>query len=317
MQDTPLSWHLAYLKLDQVFNETNNAKRTLKLYKYWLKLFQSLVNKEVSALDLADAVFFMKHLKENDWLDSSRYQAFTAIKFFFERVLGLYFDDSIEKPKRSQSPPLILTTAELNRIFDRLEQPYQLIAKLLYGCGLTTIECLSLRIKDLDFSRNRLHVIHEKKHQDRYVPIPKTLYGELENQILQAFLFHESCLEKKYNGVFLPENVSAEESKSLAYSWLFPAKMATRLTDEYKLYHLHDTHVQRAIKLAVRASRIKKKATCLSLRQTYAGHLLERNYSPETVQRLMGYSDIRLVAPYLKVIKKQALVHEEVSPLDF
>lgn len=312
------SWQSAYLKLDQEFSKTDNSKRTLKLYKYSIHRFFNFVGgKSIEALALSDVSQYLDHLKAENQSESSRYQAYTALKFFFERVIDTPFDKTIAKPKQVRIKPVILSKEDVSLILDRLDNPYNLIAKLLYGCGLTTIECLNLRLKDIDIERRRLHVVSDEDHRDRYLPIPKAAIADLKDQMIRSLMFRELCLmEKCYEGTFMLAGEPESEAKTPEYQWLFPAKMLTRQNDDYRLYHLHESHLQRAVKLAVRVSRIKKKASCLTLRQTFAGHLLERNYSPETVRQLMGYSDIRLVQPYLKIIKRQTIT-EAASPLDF
>ena len=254
---------------------------------------------------------------------SSQNQAFNALLFLFRHVLEKEFGkvEGVVRAKRKPYIPVVLSREEVDRIIARLDAPYTLVVKLLYGCGLRLFECLQLRVQDLNFAMRVLTVHDGKGQKDRTVPLPETLVAELQAQLERVAQVHEADLAAGYAGTFLPTALGEKyprAARELPWQWLFPAMKLTMTPDtqEYRRYHLHETLVQKAIKDAVRRSRIPKRASAHTFRHSFASHLLQANYDIRTIQELLGHSDVRTTMIYTHTVRSVTL-KEAKSPLDF
>ena len=194
------------------------------------------------------------------------------------------------------------------------------MVKLLYGCGLRLSECVNLRVGCLNFDTGILTVHDGKGKKDRTVPLPETLIPELKDQLKKVIDLHQKDLDSGYAGTFLPGLLGRKyknAAKELVWQWLFPGKTLTFVPDEKVLrrYHLHETHLQKAIKRAVNKSKIPKRASAHTFRHSFASHLLQANYDIRTIQELLGHSDVRTTMIYTHTIKSQT-IKEAKSPLD-
>jgi integrase len=156
--------------------------------------------------------------------------------------------------------------------------PYSLAAKLLYGCGLRLFECLKLRVQNLNFDMKVLTIHDGKGQKDRTLPMQEALLPELQDQVTRVIQQHQQDLSAGYAGTFLPTALGDKyknAAKELVWQWLFPGKMLTLVPDttENRRYHLHETHVLRAINQAVRKSQIPKRASAHTFRHSFASHL--------------------------------------------
>ena len=203
----------------------------------------------------------------------------------------------------------------------QLAYPYDLVANLLYGCGLRLFECLKLRVQDVNVDMKVLTVHDGKGQKDRTVPLPEVLMPKLKAQFDKVRQVHQEDLAAGYGGTFLPSAVEQKYKnapKELVWQWFFPAKTLTRVAEsrEYRRYHLHETHVQKAIKRAVQKAQIPKRVSAHTLRHSFASHLLQANYDIRTIQELLGHSDVRTTMIYTHTV--QSITLKEVkSPLDF
>lgn len=254
---------------------------------------------------------------------SSQNQAFNALLFLFRHVLEKEFGnvEGVARAKRKSSIPVVLSRDEVDRIIARLDAPYDLVAKLLYGCGLRLFECLQLRVRDLNFAMRVLTVHDGKGQKDRTLPLPKALVSELQAQLDRVSQAHEADLATGYAGAFLPAALGQKyprAARELAWQWLFPALTLTPVpdTDERRRAHLHETLVQKALKDAVRRSRIPKRASAHTFRHSFASHLLQANYDIRTIQELLGHSDVRTTMIYTHTVRSVTL-KDAKSSLDF
>jgi integrase len=195
------------------------------------------------------------------------------------------------------------------------------VVKLLYGCGLRLFECLSLRVGCFNFDTGILTVHDGKGEKDRTVPLPEKIISELKMHLEDVIDLHQNDLNAKYAGTFLPgalENKYKNATKELIWQFFFPAKTLTLVPEEreFRRYHLHESHVQKAIKRAVNKARIPKRVTAHTFRHIFASHLLQANYDIRTIQELLGHSDVRTTMTYTHTIKSQTL-KEAKSPLYF
>jgi len=199
--------------------------------------------------------------------------------------------------------------------------PYELVVKLLYGCGLRLSECVNLRVQDINFDAGIVTVHEGKGKKDRTVPLPQTILPELKKHLNFVIDLHQKDLKSGYHGAFLPGSLEKKYKnapKELVWQWFFPAKTLTHIpeTGEYRRYHLHHTHVQKAVKGAVGRAKIAKRASCHTFRHSFASHLLQANYDIRTIQELLGHSDVRTTMIYTHTIKSRT-IKEAKSPLDF
>jgi integron integrase len=217
--------------------------------------------------------------------------------------------------------PVVLSRPEIDSVIANLSYPYGLVVQLLYGCGLRLFECLQLRVQDLNFDTGILAVHDGKGRKDRSVPLPQLIYPELQNQIEHVKQVHQQDLEAEYDGTFLFHQLEKKykrSAKELCWQWFFPAKTLTYVpgSGEHRRYHLHDSHVRKAIKAATRKAKIVKRATSHTFRHSFASHLLQANYDIRTIQELLGHSDVRTTMIYTHTVQSRT-IKESKSPLDF
>ncbi|MBA4392879.1 MAG: integron integrase, partial [Desulfobacca sp.] len=216
--------------------------------------------------------------------------------------------------------PVVLSRKEIETVLKYLPNPFDLVVKLLYGCGLRLFECLQLRVKDFNFEAGIL-TVHGKGKKDRTVPLPETIMPELHSQLEKVKVIHDQDLAAKFSGVFLDDRLEKKypsAAKDFIWQWFFPQKSLTQVSaaPELRRYHLHETHVQEALYEAVRRAKLTKRVTSHTFRHSFATHLLQANYDIRTIQTLLGHSDIRTTMIYTHCIPSRT-VKEAKSPLDF
>jgi len=216
---------------------------------------------------------------------------------------------------------VVLSRREIDAVLKHLEYPYDVVVKLLYGCGLRLFECLQLRVHNFNFDAGILTIHDGKGKKDRTVPIPQTLMPELTSQLDAVKTLHNRDLKTGYAGVFLDnllEKKYPSASKEFIWQWFFPQKTLTQIpgTKELRRYHLHESHVQKALKEAVGRARLTKRVSAHTFRHSFATHLLQANYDIRTIQELLGHSDVRTTMIYTHCVPSRTL-KEAKSPLDF
>jgi integron integrase len=318
-------WSPVYRDLDSEIKLRHYSPRTLEAYTGWVRQLQGFTrSKDPHLLSAADVKDFLTYLAVKRGVSaSSQNQAFNALLFFFRHILKKDFGELKDVPRAKRKPyiPTVLSREEVDAIITRLRCPYGLVAKLLYGCGLRLSECLRLRVQDINFDTGIVTVHDGKGKKDRTVPLPKKIVQELKAQQESVIKLHQKDLEAGYAGTFLVgllEKKYKNAAKELVWQWFFPAKTLTFIpeTNEYRRYHLHHTHVQKAIKGAVKRANITKRASAHTFRHSFASHLLQANYDIRTIQELLGHSDVRTTMIYTHTIKSMT-IKEARSPLDF
>ena len=301
-EKTPGPWDQALLSLSNEINVRQYSPKTLKSYTLWAEKFRYYTrHKPPEELDVEDVKRFLTFLAvERKVAASSQNQAFNALLFFFRHVLQREFGtvEGVVRVKKKPYIPVVLSKEEVWRIIGNLKYPFDLVVKLLYGCGMRLSECMKLRVQDFNFDAMILTIHDGKGKKDRTVPIPEKLKKELEEHLHLVVGKYEKDLAAGYAGVFLPSAIERKypsAAKEIVWQWFFPSKELTLVPDtgELRRYHLHETHVQKAIKMGVRKSRILKRASAHTFRHTFASHLLAANVDLRTIQELLGHSDIR------------------------
>jgi integron integrase len=324
-RSTGQNWVWVFDALKSAIQVRHYSPKTYEAYRIWTRKFQTYTKSmEPRELCMEDVRQFLSHLAVDKRVAaSSQNQAFNALLFLFRHVLEKDFEhlEGIVRAKRKKTIPVVLSRDEINLLFDHLDDPFHLVAKLLYGCGLRLFEGLILRVQDINFDAGIVTIHDGKGKKDRSVPLPVSLVPQLRKQLQWVAEVHKQDLNAKYAGCFLPDtlgNKYKNAAKEFAWQYLFPAKTLTFIekTQEYRRYHLHESLVQKAFKQAVRDAGIPKRATPHTLRHSFASHLLMANYDIRTIQQLLGHSDVRTTMIYTHTVPSTTL-KEAKSPLDF
>ena len=324
-EETGMSWEFVYDQLVKEIKIRHYSPRTLKSYRGYIRQLQTFTkSKKYQTLSQQDVIDFLTFMAvEKQVSASSQNLAFNSLLFLFKQVLKKEFGEikGVVRAKRKPYIPVVLSRQEIDLIFDHLDDPVDLVAKLLYGCGLRLFECLKLRVQDFNFDAGVVTIHDGKGKKDRTVPIPQSIVPELQKQLQKVTAVHEADLKAKFSGTFLPDQLDRKyknAAKEFIWQWFFPAQSLTLLpeTKEQRRYHIHETVVSKAIKQAVNNARITKRATAHTFRHSFASHLLQGNYDIRTIQELLGHSDVRTTMIYTHTVQSRTLKQTK-SPLDF
>ena len=301
------------------------SPKTLKTYYNWTRSFKRyLTKKDPESLDSSDVKSYLEYLAiKKKVTRATQNQAFNALLFFYRHVLNKEFGDMSDtfRPKQRRRIPVVLSREEIDKIFEHLEHPCLLIAKILYGCGLRLSEGITIRIHNLNLEDEMLTIQSGKGDKARTIPIPKSIINDLKDHIENLKKLHKKDIKAGYTGVFMDgalETKYKNSAKEFAWQWLFPAKNLTLIPDkkEIRRYHFHETSFQRKIKKAVTKAQLTKRASAHTLRHSFATHLLKAGYNIRTIQEALGHSNVQTTMIYTHTIK--SLQPKEIkSPLDF
>lgn len=317
-------WTRALKSLSDEIAVRHYSPKTLSSYSLWAKKLKYYTNeKPPEQLTPEDVKKFLTALAvEQKVSASAQNQAFNALLFFFRNVLGKEFGkiDGVVRAKRKPYIPVVLSREEVDLVIKNIRYPYDLVVKMLYGCGLRLSECMKLRVNNFNFDHGILTIHDGKGGKDRTVPLPRTIEPELQEHLRRVIALYQQDLDNNYDGAFVPgslEKKYRQAGKELPWQWFFPAKTLTYVAadDETRRYHLHETHVQKAIKRAVKKSKLIKRASAHTFRHSFASHLLQANYDIRTIQKLLGHSDVRTTMIYTQTVPSQT-IKEAQSPLD-
>jgi len=312
--------------LDQIHDHMkmrNYSPNTIQPYLNWIRHFILFHGKQHPVHLGADHVRqFLNYLVTEKHLSaSSQNQALNALVFLYKHVLQIDLGPIGEtmRAKRTKRIPDVLTRQEAQTVLHFMEGPPKLVASLLYGAGLRLMDGIQLRVKDLDFEKNEIIIHCGKGNKDRRSMIPETLIPHLKSHLLQVRQLHAFDLKNGYGQAILPNALSRKyphADREWGWQWVFPA--ATRYQNPndkiWRRHHLHESCVQKAVKLAVRRSGIPKRIGCHTFRHSFATHLLEDGYDIRTVQELLGHKDVKTTMIYTHVLNKGGLGVK--SPLD-
>ena len=297
--------------------------RTEQAYLYWVRRYiRASGRKHPRELDGVAIEAFLSSLATRDHVAAStQNQALSALLFLYREVLGvkLPWMEEVVRARRPRRLPVVLAKGEVARLLRELAGREWLMASLLYGSGLRLMECLRLRIKDVDFARNEITVRSGKGNKDRKTVLPASLRDALLRQVDEARVLHGRDVEAGFGTVSLPHALARKypkASRELAWQFLFPA--ARRGVDPRdgceKRHHIDEKVLQRAVATAARRAGLDKPVTPHVLRHSFATHLLEAGQDIRTVQELLGHKDVATTQIYTHVLNRGA--GGVLSPLD-
>lgn len=307
----------------EVLRYYHYAYRTEQTYCDWILRYIKYFGKKRHPRDMGpeEVEDFLSHLASEGLVSANtQRQALNAIVFLYREVLQLELGSIAPvRSKRYRHPPTVLTVDEVRSVLREMSGVHRLMAGLMYGCGLRLMECIRLRIQDVDFGQGKVFVRGGKGGKDRVVGMPEYIRGALREHVDKVRLMHEGDLREGYGEVYIPGSLARKypnACRELGWQYVFPAQgrsIDPRSGKEMR-HHVLESGLQKAVKAAVRKAGISKRATCHTLRHSYATHLLESGVNIRVLQELMGHKDVKTTEIYTHVMNKD--IDGVVSPLD-
>jgi integron integrase len=310
-------------QLRNLLRSRHYSLRTEETYLDWVRRYILFHGKRHPRdLGVDEMLAFLNHLAVDlNVSASTQNQARCAVLFLYRELLGVDPGDlklvaAAREPRRL---PTVLTRAESRAVIAQLTGVYRLMAQLLYGSGLRLMECLRLRVKDLDFEQHQLMVRDGKGMHDRLTMLPDSLTQPLREHLRGVRKLYDLDLAEGFGEVYLPFALARKApgaARAWAWQYVFPADQ--RAVDprdgKVRRHHVHESALQRAVKDAVRTSGVTKHASCHTFRHSFATHLIESGYDIRTVQELLGHADVKTTMIYTHVLNRGGLGVR--SPLD-
>ena len=297
--------------------------RTETQYLQWIKRFILFHDKrhprEMGAVEVEA---FLTHLAVAGRVAAAtQNQALSALSLLYREVLNIDLPwlDKVVRAKQPQRLPVVLTRQEVTVILDRMTGVHGLMARLLYGTGMRLMECVRLRVKDVDFERAEIVVRDGKGAKDRITMLPQALIGPLQDHLRWRRQLFEDDKAKGRAAVYLPDALGKKyPTAAVDWPWqyIFPSGSYSidPRSGEERRHHIDEKLLQRAVKKAVQASGVAKLATPHTFRHSFATHLLQSGYDIRTVQELLGHADVATTMIYTHVLNKGG--RGVTSPLD-
>ena len=306
-----------------VIRRKHYSIRTEQAYIDWIKRFIIYHGKrhpgEMAEEEVAE---FLTHLARHlNVAASTQNQALSALLFLYKEVLKheIGWLEKVERAKKPPKLPVVLSRGEVKEIFEHLHGVPKLMACLLYGSGLRLMECVRLRIKDIDFALAQITVRDAKGGKDRITMLPLNLSEPLRRHLSRVKAQHEQDLEDGFGSVHLPfafARKSPNAAREWGWQYVFPSSRLSidPRSGRKQRHHIAGGVLQSALKRAVNAAGIVKRANCHSLRHSFATHLLSKGYDIRTVQELLGHKDVSTTMIYTHVLNRPGIGVK--SPLD-
>jgi len=324
-----------FAKVFEIYSEYINELITaIRMNHYSLKTEQAYLNwvlrlitftefKSPDTYDETTLRRFLEYLVVDRAVSSStQAQALCALVFFYKQVIKFELSDDIKflRSKKPKRLPVVLSRLEVKSLLEEIQnEQFLLMTKLLYGCGMRLMECVRLRVQDIDFAYKKIVIRQAKGNKDRVVPVPVLVFDELQNQISKIEAQHRSDLAQGYGRVYIPESLSRKypnAEKELRWQYVFSSSVISKdpRSGIYKRHHIHESSLQKTIKRASFHAGIHKRVSSHVLRHSFATHLLESGSDIRTVQELLGHADVSTTMIYTHVLNKPGVSVN--SPLD-
>lgn len=287
--------------------------RTEQAYVQWIRRYILFHKKRhPREMDEEEIRAYLSHLAVNEGISASTQTvALSALLYLYRDVLkkDLPYVSNIERAQKPKRLPVVFTRDETKRILANLKGTHFLVAGLLYGSGLRLMECLRLRVKDIDFTYGQVVVRDGKGEKDRLTMLPAKLKHPLLRHLQKIKVLHEEDLRAGYGEVFLPYALARKypnAPKQWGWQYVFPA--ARRSIDPRsgveRRHHFSETSAQKAVKNAIHKANLAKNGSCHTFRHSFATHLLEQGYDIRTVQELLGHKDVKTTMIYTHVLNR-------------
>jgi integron integrase len=287
--------------------------RTEDTYLHWIKRFIAFhPNRHPAVMGEEEIGQFLSMLAVEQHVSAStQNQALNALLFLYRHVLdrSLRGLDNVVRAKQPQRLPVVLRKHEVKAVLDALDGVHWLMGHLLYGAGLRLMECLRLRVKDVDFSANHIVVRAGKGNKDRITMLPLTVKAPLATHLARVRELHQADLARGFGSVYLPDALHRKYPNAptaWGWQWVFPATQISvdPRSGEKRRHHLHEVVLQRAVREAARQAGIIKPVACHTLRHSFATPLLEDGYDIRTIQELLGHKDVSTTMIYTHVLNR-------------
>jgi integron integrase len=301
----------------------HRSPRTIEAYAQWIRRFLEFHDfQNPRDFERKHLSSFISHLATRRNVSAStQTQALSALVFLYKHVFHRPFDwlEGIERAKKPVRLPVVLTRREVAAVLEHLQGIHWLLASLLYGSGLRLLEACSLRIKDVDLERRQITLRDGKGRKDRHTVIADYLVAPLTEHLTTVHDRYQRDLAADAGYVSLPDALSRKlpnAAREWPWQWLFPASQIFRhpRTGQLRRHHIHETSLQKAVRLAAKRANLTKRVTCHSFRHSFATHLLERGYDIRTIQDLLGHVDVSTTEIYTHVLNRGPFGIQ--SPLD-
>ncbi len=298
------------------------AQATERAYVHWtLRYVRFHGVRHPAEMGEREVAAFLEHLVVSGRVAAStQNQALCALVFLYKEVVGRPLGDlgPFRFAKRRMVLPVVLSRTEVQQLLARLEPDYQCMASLMYGAGLRVGECVALRVQDIDVHRRQLLVRDGKGGKDRVTLLPQSAMAGLQRRLDHVRLLLADDLANDFAGATLPHALAAKypgASRTLRWQFLFPASRLCEDSDGKRFrHHLDPSAPQRAVQVAAREAGLVKRASCHTLRHSFATHLLESGTDLRTIQTLLGHSSVKTTQIYTHVAQRAVLGAR--SPLD-
>lgn len=310
-------------RLGDALRSRHYSRRTEQAYRHWVKRFIFFHNVRHPA-EMAEPEInaFLSHLAVKEKVSAStQNQALSALLFVYRHVLSREIGNlgEVIRAKKPKRLPVVMTREEVKAVLASLSGDKWLMASLMYGAGLRLMECLRLRVQDIDFGRREILVRDGKGTKDRRTMLPESLRSSLQEHLQAVKTIHERDLADGWGRVQMPDALDRKYPSAPAdwrWQWVFPQenRWTNPTTREEGRHHVHETILQRAVKEGVRRAGIVKHVGCHTFRHSFATHLLEAGYDIRTIQELLGHSDVSTTMIYTHVLNKGG--HGVRSPAD-
>jgi len=292
------------------------SRRTEQAYLLWARRYV-VFHKGVHPAEMGEREInaFLTHLAVEQHVSAStQNQALAGILFLYRAVIGYDVGDlgGVVRARTPKRIPVVMTRDEVRAVLEAMDGETRLMASLMYGTGMRLMECLRLRVLDVDFGSFEIAVRDGKGGKDRVTMLPQSLVPALKAQMRRAQAVHQRDLSDGWGRVVLPDALDRKypyAASEWRWQWVFPQqrRWCNAETGEQGRHHVHETILQRAVKEAVRRAGVTKHVGCHTFRHSFATHLLQAGYDIRTIQELLGHKDLSTTMVYTHVLNKGGL----------